>query len=95
MWFDVGSEDTFLDYADQRLQSWIVELLDSVTGVISQSTITAVDGSYRFADVIPGVKWNIQFRDPSSGVLWAWPVNQETAGGMGVACDSPFAIGNH
>lgn len=94
VWFDVGSEDTFLDGGDKRLQSWIVELLDSVTGVISQSTITAVDGSYRFADVIPGVKWNIQFRDPSSGVLWAWPVNQETAGGMGVACDSPLAIGN-
>lgn len=94
VWFDVGSEDTFLDGGDERLQSWIVELMDSVTGLVSQSTITAVDGSYRFADVIPGVKWNIQFRDPSSGVLWAWPVNQETAGGMGVACDSPRAIGN-
>jgi uncharacterized repeat protein (TIGR01451 family) len=95
VWFDVGSEDTFLDGGDERLQSWIVELLDSVTGAVSQSTVTAVDGSYRFADVIPGVKWNIQFRDPSSGVLWAWPVNQETVGGMGVACDSPRAINNN
>ena len=95
VWFDVGSEDTFLDAGDERLQSWIVELVDSSTGAVSQSTVTAVDGSYRFADVIPGVKWNIQFRDPSSGVLWAWPVNQETAGGMGVACDGPRAIDNN
>ncbi|MGE8224980.1 MAG: SdrD B-like domain-containing protein [Stenotrophomonas sp.] len=95
VWFDVGSEDTFLDAGDERLQSWIVELIDSVTGQVSQSTVTAVDGSYRFGDVVPGVKWNIQFRDPSSGVLWAWPVNQETVGGMGVACDGPRAIDNN
>lgn len=92
VWFDIGSEDRHLDGGDERLQSWIVELLDSATGLVSQSTTTAADGSYRFGDVIPGIKWNIQFRDPSSGVLWAWPVNQETAGGMGVACDGPRAI---
>ncbi|KRG63204.1 hypothetical protein ABB26_13070 [Stenotrophomonas humi] len=92
VWFDIGSEDTRLDGGDERLQSWIVELLDSATGLVSQSTITAADGSYRFGDVIPGIKWNLQFRDPASGVLWAWPVNQETAGGMGVACDGPRAI---
>ena len=92
VWFDIGSEDRHLDGGDERLQSWIVELLDSATGLVSQSTTTAADGSYRFGDVIPGIKWNLQFRDPSSGVLWAWPVNQETAGGMGVACDGPRAI---
>ena len=92
VWFDIGSEDRHLDGGDERLQSWIVELLDSATGLVSQSTTTAADGSYRFGDVIPGIKWNLQFRDPSSGVLWAWPVNQETAGGMGIACDGPRAI---
>ena len=92
VWFDIGSDDTHLDAGDQRLQSWIVELLDAATGQVSQTTVTAVDGSYRFGDVIPGVKWNIQFRDPSSGVVWAWPVNQETAGGMGVACDGARAV---
>ncbi len=92
VWFDIGSDDRRLDGGDERLQSWIVELIDSITGVVSQHTTTAVDGSYRFSDVVPGIRWNLQFRDPSSGVLWAWPVNQETAGGMGVACDSPRAI---
>ncbi len=92
VWFDIGSEDTHLDGGDERLQSWIVELLDAATGLVSQTTTTAVDGSYRFGDVVPGIKWNLQFRDPASGVLWAWPVNQETAGGMGVACDGPRAI---
>ncbi|WP_269789628.1 SdrD B-like domain-containing protein [Stenotrophomonas sp. Iso1] len=92
VWFDIGSDDSRLDGGDERLQSWIVELLDAATGIVSKTTTTAMDGTYRFGDVVPGIKWNIQFRDPASGVLWAWPVNQETAGGMGVACDSPRAI---
>ena len=92
VWFDIGSEDTFLDGGDERLPAWIVELLDPATGLVSKTTTTAADGSYRFGDVVPGVKWNIQFRDPSSGVLWAWPVNQETSGGFGMACDGARAI---
>lgn len=92
VWYDIGSDDAFLDGGDTRLQSWIVELLDAATGQVAKTTTTAVDGSYRFGDVVPGIKWNIQFRDPASGVLWAWPVNQETAGGMGVSCDATRAI---
>jgi uncharacterized repeat protein (TIGR01451 family) len=92
VWYDIGSDDAFLDSGDTRLQSWIVELLDAATGQVAKTTTTAVDGSYRFGDVVPGIKWNIQFRDPASGVLWAWPVNQETAGGMGVSCDATRAI---
>lgn len=92
VWFDIGGDDTLLDGGDERLHSWIVELVDSITGAVSKSTVTAADGSYRFGDVIPGQKWNLQFRDPVSGVLWAWPVNKETAGGMGVSCDADKAI---
>ncbi len=92
VWYDIGSDDAFLDGGDTRLQSWIVEMLDAATGQVAKTTTTAVDGSYRFGDVVPGIKWNIQFRDPASGVLWAWPVNQETAGGMGVSCDATRAI---
>ncbi|WP_313642842.1 SdrD B-like domain-containing protein [Stenotrophomonas sp.] len=92
VWFDIGSDDALLDGGDERLQSWVVELVDPATGAVSKTATTAVDGSYRFADVIPGQTWNIQFRDPASGVLWAWPVNKETAGGMGVSCDADKAI---
>jgi len=94
VWFDVGSEDTLLDGGDERLQDWIVELVDPDTGVVVKTTTTAADGSYRFGDMIPGVKWNIQFRDPNSGVLWAWPVNKEITGGTGASCDADNAIAN-
>ncbi len=94
VWFDIGSDDTLLDGGDQRLQNWIVELVDPATGSVVKTTTTAADGSYRFGDVIPGVKWNIQFRDPTSGVLWAWPVNNENAAGTGVPCDADTAIAN-
>jgi uncharacterized repeat protein (TIGR01451 family) len=92
VWFDIGSDDTLLDGGDERLQDWVVELVDPATGAVVKTTTTAADGSYRFGDVIPGVKWNIQFRDPNSGVLWAWPVNKETAGGIGVSCDADTAL---
>ncbi|MGX9721607.1 SdrD B-like domain-containing protein [Stenotrophomonas acidaminiphila] len=95
VWFDIGSEDTLLDGGDQRLQNWIVELVDPATGTVLKTTTTAADGTYRFGDVIPGVKWNIQFRDPSSGVLWAWPVNRESAAGTGVSCNADGAIANN
>lgn len=94
VWFDVGSEDTLLDGGDQRLQSWIVELVDPETGAVVRTTTTAVDGSYTFTDVIPGKEWNIHFRDPVSNVIWAWPVNQETAGGTGVTCGMADALAN-
>ncbi|KRG84341.1 hypothetical protein ABB34_09450 [Stenotrophomonas daejeonensis] len=94
VWFDVGSEDTLLDGGDERLQDWIVELVDPDTGVVVKTTTTAADGSYRFGDMIPGVKLNIQFRDPNSGVLWAWPVNKEITGGTGASCDADNAIAN-
>lgn len=94
VWFDVGSDDTLLDGGDQRLQSWIVELVDPETGAVVRTTTTAADGSYTFIDVIPGKEWNIHFRDPESNVIWAWPVNQETAGGTGVSCGVADAIAN-
>nr|WP_272494159.1 SdrD B-like domain-containing protein [Stenotrophomonas mori] len=94
VWFDIGSEDSLLDGGDERLQDWTVELVDPDSGAVVKTAATAADGSYRFADLVPGVKWNIQFRDPSSGVVWAWPVNRETAAGTGVACDVDAALAN-
>jgi uncharacterized repeat protein (TIGR01451 family)/fimbrial isopeptide formation D2 family protein len=92
VWFDKGSDDALLDGGDERLQGWVVELVDADTGAVVKTTTSAVDGSYRFGDVVPGVKWNIQFREPTTNVVWAWPVNRETAGGMGVSCDASKAL---
>ncbi len=92
VWYDVGSDDQLLDGADQRLRAWIVELVDAASGEIVASTVTAADGSYRFGDVLPGVKWNIRFRDPRSNVLWPFPVTRETAGSVQTACDADGAI---
>ncbi|WP_145478595.1 SdrD B-like domain-containing protein [Stenotrophomonas rhizophila] len=92
VWFDVGSDDQLLDSGDSRLSAWIVELVDPASGQLVKSTVTAADGSYRFGDVVPGVKWNIRFRDPRSSVLWPFPVTRETAGGVQEACDAATAI---
>lgn len=92
VWLDGGSDPAWLDGGDERLPGWIVELVDPASGGIAQSTTTAADGSYRFDDVIPGEKWHIRFRDPASGIVWAWPVNQETAAGTGTRCDADAAI---
>lgn len=92
VWFDVGSDDQLLDGGDSRLPAWIVELVDPANGQVAKTTVTAADGSYRFADVVPGVKWNIRFRDPRSTVLWPFPVTRESAGGVQEACDADAAI---
>lgn len=94
VWFDVGSDADFLDGGDERLPDWIVELVDPASGEVVATTPTAADGSYRFDDLVPGVRWNIRFREPSSGVVWAWPVNRETPAGTGVACAPDAAIAN-
>ena len=92
VWFDVGSEDQLLDGGDRRLAGWIVELVDPASGQVLKTTTSAADGSYRFGDVVPGVKWNIRFRDPRSTVLWPFPVTRETAGGVQEPCDADTAI---
>ncbi|MBN6149225.1 DUF11 domain-containing protein [Xanthomonas sp. AmX2] len=94
VWFDVGNDDTLLDGGDRRLQNWIVELVDPTSGQVVKTTLSAADGSYRFGDVIPGQKWHIRFRDPSSGVIWAFPVSGETASGAAAPCAADTAISN-
>lgn len=94
VWFERGSQTQILDDGDIRLPHWIVELVDPRTGAVEKRTTTASDGSYRFDDVIPGEQWNIRFRDPASGVIWAWPVTQETGGDSNAQCDTAAAIAN-
>jgi len=94
VWFDVGNDDTLLDGGDRRLQNWIVELVDPSSGQVAKTTLSGADGGYRFGDVIPGQKWHIRFRDPSSGVIWAFPVSGETAAGAAAPCAADAAIAN-
>lgn len=92
VWYDVGGDDQLLDGGDQRLPAWIVELVDPATGEVVASQVTATDGSYRFNDVLPGVKWNIRFRDPRSNIVWPHPVTRETVAGVQATCDAAGAI---
>ncbi|MEG2802773.1 SdrD B-like domain-containing protein [Stenotrophomonas sp.] len=94
VWYDVGNDDQLLDGGDQRLPAWIVELVDPASGNVVASTVTGADGSYRFSDVVPGVKWNIRFRDPRSNIVWPFPVTRETVAGVQVSCDAAAAIAN-
>ncbi|WP_353085021.1 SdrD B-like domain-containing protein [Stenotrophomonas sp.] len=92
VWYDIGADDQLLDSGDQRLSSWIVELVDPATGQIVKTTTTGADGSYRFGDVVPGVTWNIRFRDPASNILWPNPVTRESVNGIQQTCDAQAAI---
>lgn len=92
VWYDVGADDQLLDGGDQRLPAWTVELVDAASGEIVASMPTAADGSYRFNDVLPGVKWNIRFRDPRSNIVWPYPVTRETVAGVQASCDAAGAI---
>lgn len=91
VWQDVGS-DRIINGGDPRLPGWTVELVDPATGAVVRTTTTNADGTYRFADVVPGERWRIRFRDPASGTIWAWPVNGETASGAVAPCDADKAI---
>lgn len=93
VWFDQGSDIGLIDGGDRRLSGWTVEVVDA-DGQVVATTTTAADGSYSVLDLIPGVPLDIRFRDPSSGVVWGWPVNGETAGGAPAPCDADNAVNN-
>ncbi|MEJ1098436.1 MULTISPECIES: SdrD B-like domain-containing protein [unclassified Pseudoxanthomonas] len=93
VWFDQGSDIGLIDGGDRRLPNWTVEVVDA-NGQVVATTTTAPDGSYSVPDLIPGVPLDIRFRDPSSGVVWGWPVSGETAGGAPAPCDGTNAINN-
>lgn len=92
VWFDIGSDDVLLDGGDRRLDGWIVELVDPATGQVVRTTTTGADGSYRIPNLVPGIQYNIRFRDPTSQVLWGLPVSGETSTGPVAPCDTAGAI---
>lgn len=93
VWLELGEGDEhWLDAGDQRLPGWSVELVDPDNGQVVRTATTGNDGRYRFEDVVPGVRWQVRFRDPDSGVVWGWPVSGETPAGPPVACATDAAI---
>ncbi len=94
VWSDVGSAAHLLDPADKRLPGWIVEIVDPASGRVIVSTTTGADGSYRVADLVPGIALAVRFRDPVSGVVFGYPVNGHSApGASGAGCDPAGAAG--
>ena len=92
VWSDVGSTPRLLDAGDKRLAGWLVEVIDPAIGTVLATARTGVDGSYRIADLVPGVPLAIRFRDPASGVVFGYPVNGHTGlGASGAACDASNA----
>ena len=65
VWLELGNDDHYwLDAGDPRQPGWTVELVDPASGQAVRTATTGSDGRYRFDDVIPGVRWNLRFRDP-------------------------------
>ncbi|KPF43260.1 hypothetical protein D621_20060 [beta proteobacterium AAP51] len=91
VWHDTGSTARQLDAADRRLPGWGVEVLDAATGRIVARATTGADGSYRIAELLPGVPLLVRFRDPVSGVVFGYPVNGHA--GSGIAPCQPTAVG--
>ncbi len=86
VWFDVGTSTRVLDATDRRLPGWIVEVLDPAGTVVATGR-TGSDGSYTITNLTAGIPLAVRFRDPASGVVFAYPVNGESGpGSSGVAC---------
>ncbi len=93
VWLEMGNDQEYwLDADDLRQSGWTVELVDPANGQVLRTATTGNDGRYRFDDVVPGVRWNVRFRDPSSGVVWGWPVSGETPAGPAAPCAADAAI---
>ncbi len=95
VWYDKGSSPRVLDGGDRRLPGWGVEVIDTASGAIVGRATTGVDGSYRIADLIPGIALAVRFRDPDSGVIFGYPVNGEAGpGSSGTSCNPAAPLGS-
>lgn len=90
VWYDVGTQLRVLDSGDRRLPGWSVEVLDPVQQIIATATTDAA-GTYSIANLIPGIEYRVQFRDPQSRVVFGTPVNGE-AGTALYPCPSTLDV---
>ena len=93
VWYDVGNTPRVLDGGDKRLAGWLVEVVSPGDNQVVRQTTSAADGSYRIADLQPGVPYAVRFVDPQSGIVFGYPVNGESApGSSGATCNQSAAI---
>jgi len=60
--------DRNLDDSDERRAGWIVEILRD--GALIDTTISDVDGNYRFDDLLSGPGYTVRFRNPDNNVVY-------------------------
>lgn len=80
VWLDKDHDRLYSAGANDTPQSgWKVELL--LNGVLVANTTSATDGSYAFSSLAPGSGYKIQFRHPTTNLIWgrAVPNEQGTA----------------
>ena len=64
---DLDSDGVF-DATDTPLESWVVELVQN--GMVIATTTVAADGTYSFADLVPGTDYEVRVRHPVSNVTY-------------------------
>ncbi len=74
IWRD-ADHDRILDVGEDLVSGWSVELL--LGGVVVDTVITAADGTYTFSNVSPGSGYDIQFREPSTDLIFGNAVTNE------------------
>ncbi len=74
VWRD-HNHDRVLDSGEPRVEGWTVELL--LNGVVVQTVTTGSNGAYQFSNVSPGSGYNIQFREPDTGLVFGNAVPNE------------------
>lgn len=76
VWRDID-HDRVLDAGEPRVAGWTVDLL--LGGTVVDTQITAADGTYTLSTVSPGSGYEIQFREPTTGLVFGNAVTNETA----------------
>ncbi|TNE31618.1 MAG: DUF11 domain-containing protein, partial [Alphaproteobacteria bacterium] len=74
IWRDYD-HDRQIDGGETLVQGWTVELL--FNNIVVSTTTTAADGTYAFSGIAPGAGYKIQFREPTTGLVYGRAVPNE------------------
>jgi uncharacterized repeat protein (TIGR01451 family) len=74
VWRDTN-HDRRLDVGETREANWTVDLL--LNGVLVTTTTTATNGTYQFTNLSPGSGYTVQFRAPTTGLVYGRAVTNE------------------
>jgi uncharacterized repeat protein (TIGR01451 family) len=72
VWLD-ANHDKMFNPTEQGLAGWQAELLDA-TGKVIMSALSLSTGVYTLGPVVPGLGYQLRFRDPSTNVAYSSPV---------------------